>query len=47
MSQGFKLKNIGETKNYLLAEIEQNELLKSKHKKVFNLIKVILNILLF
>ena len=33
MSQEFKLKDIDETRNYLLEEIEQNELMSKKHKK--------------
>ena len=32
--QEFKLKNINETRNYFLEEIEQNELMSRKHKKV-------------
>ena len=34
MSQKFNLKNIDETRNYFLEEIEQNELMSKKHKKV-------------
>ena len=34
ISQEFKLKNIVETRNYLLEEIEQNELMSNTHKKV-------------
>ena len=34
MSQEFRLKNIDETRNYFLEEIEQNELMSRKHKKV-------------
>ena len=34
MSQEFKLKNIGETRNFFLEEIMQNELMSRKHKKV-------------
>ena len=34
MSQEFRLKNINETRNYFLEEIEQNELMSRKHKKV-------------
>ena len=34
ISQEFKLKNIGETRNCFLEEIEQNELMSRKHKKV-------------
>ena len=34
MSQEFRLKNINETRNYLLEEIKQNELSSKKHKMV-------------
>ena len=34
ISQEFRLKNIDETRNYLIGEIEQNELMSRKHKKV-------------
>ena len=34
MSQEVRLKNIGETRNHLLEEIEQNELMSRKYKKV-------------
>ena len=34
ISQEFRLKSIDETRNYLLEEIEQNELMSRKHKKV-------------
>ena len=34
MSQEFRLKNINETRNYFLEEIEQNELMSRKHEKV-------------
>ena len=34
MSQEFRLKNINETRHYFLEEIEQNELMSRKHKKV-------------
>ena len=34
ISQQFRLKNIDETRNYFLVEIEQNELISKKHKKV-------------
>ena len=33
MSQEFRLKNINETRNYFLEEIEKNELMSNKHKK--------------
>ena len=32
-SQDFRLKNIYETRNYLIEEINQNELMSKKHKK--------------
>ena len=34
ISQEFRLKNIDETRNYLIEEIKQNELMSRKHKKV-------------
>ena len=34
MSQEFRLKDINEKRNYFLEEIEQNELMSRKHKKV-------------
>ena len=34
MSKEFRLKNIDETRNYFLEEIEQNELMSKKQKKV-------------
>ena len=34
ISQEFKLKNIDETRNYLIEEINRNELMSKKHKKV-------------
>ena len=34
ISQEFRLKNIVETRNYFLKEIEQNELMSKKYKKV-------------
>ena len=33
MSQEFRFKNIDETRNYFLEEIEQNEFISEKHKK--------------
>ena len=35
MSQEFRLKNIDETWDYFLEEIEQNKLMSRKHKRVF------------
>ena len=34
ISQDFRLRNIDETRNYFLEEIEQHELMSKKHKKV-------------
>ena len=34
MSQELRFKNIDETRNYFLEEIEQNELMSKEHKKV-------------
>ena len=34
MSQECRLKNIEETKNYFFEEIDENELMSRKHKKV-------------
>ena len=34
ISQEFRLKNIDETRNYFVEEIERNELISQKHKKV-------------
>ena len=34
ISQEFRLKNIDKTRNYFLEEIEQNELMSRKNKKV-------------
>ena len=34
MSQEFVLKNINQTRNFFLEEIEQNELMSKKHKRV-------------
>ena len=41
ISQEFRLKNIGGTRNYFIEEINKNELMSKKHKKfcgVFNYI---------
>ena len=34
VSEKFRLKNIDETRNYLIEEINRNELMSKKHKKV-------------
>ena len=41
ISQEFRLKNIDETRNYFLKEIEQNKLMSEKHKKVCTNLKYI------
>ena len=41
ISQEFRLKNIDKTKNYFLEDIEQNELMSRKHKKVFTILNYI------
>ena len=37
ISQKFKLQNIGEIRNYLIEEINGNELIGKKHRKVVQL----------
>ena len=39
ISQEFRLKNIDETRNYLIEKINQNELAGKKHKKVCTTLK--------
>ena len=41
INQQFMLKNIGETKNYFLKEIKQNELISNKHKKVCKILSYV------
>ena len=41
MSQEFRLKNIDETWDYFLEEIEQNKLMSSKYKRVFTTLNYI------
>ena len=41
ISQEFRLKNIDETRNYFLKEIEQNKLMRRKHKKVYTTLNYI------
>ena len=38
ISQAFRLKNIDETRNYLIEETNQNELMSKKQKKVFRVL---------
>ena len=40
-SQEFRLKNIYETRNYLIGEINQNELMSKKHKNVYRVLNYI------
>ena len=35
ISQEFRMKNIEETRNYLIKEIDQNELMSKKHKNAY------------
>ena len=45
INQEFRLKNKNETRNYLIREINQNELISKQHKKVYrflNYIKLLL-----
>ena len=41
ISQEFKLKIIDETRNYLIEETNQNELMSKKHKKVYTTVNYI------
>ena len=41
ISQEFRLKNIDETRNYLIEEINQNELMSKKHKKFYRVLNYI------
>ena len=45
ISQEFRLKNIDETRNYFLEEIEQNELMSRKYEKVFTTLNDIEHVL--
>ena len=46
MSQKFRLKNTDETRNYFLKEIQQNELMNRKDKKVCKTLSYIENFLI-
>ena len=46
MIQEFRLKNINETWHYFLEEIEQNELMSKKHKKICSTINYIEQVLI-
>ena len=41
ITQEFRLKNIDETRNYLIEEINENELMIKKHKKVYRVLNYI------
>ena len=41
ISQEFRLKSIDEKRNYLIEEINQNELITKKHKKVYRILNYI------
>ena len=46
-SQEFRLKNIDETRNYFIEEIDQNELMSQKHRKVCTTLNYIEHLLAF
>ena len=46
INQEYILKNIDERRNYFIKEINQNELMSKKHKKVFRVLNYIENLLL-
>ena len=46
ISQEFRSKNINETRNYFINEIDQNELMSTKNKKVCTTLNHIENFLL-
>ena len=46
INQEFRLKNIDKTRNYLIEEINQNELMSEKHKKVCRVLTYIENLLI-
>ena len=46
ISQEFRLKNIDETRNYLIEEINQNELVSKSHKKVYIVLNYIGHLLI-
>ena len=39
ITQEFRLKNVNETRNYFMKEINQNELMSMKHKNIWNFIE--------
>ena len=46
ITQELKLKNMDETRNYLIEEINQNELMSKKHKKVYGVFNYIEHLLI-
>ena len=46
ISQEFRLKNIDETRNYFIKEINQNESMSKNYKKVFTVLNYIEHILI-
>ena len=46
ISQEFRLKNIDATRNYLIEEINQNELMSKKHKKISRVLNYIEHLLI-
>ena len=41
INQEFRLKNIDETRNYLMEEINRNELMSKKHKNIWRILNYI------
>ena len=39
ITQEFRLKNVNETRNYFMKEIDQNELMSMKYKNIWNFIE--------
>ena len=46
ISQEFRPKNIDETRNYLIEEVNQNELISNKYKKVYRTLNSIEHLLI-
>ena len=46
ISQELRLKNKEKIKNYLIKEINQNELMSKKHKKVYSVLNYIEHLLI-
>ena len=46
-SQEFRLKNIDETRNYLIKKINQNELISKKYKKAYRVLNYNEDLLIF